>query len=115
MDASAALSELLAVSTQVVEAVVTGTDGQVEAAHTAGDERTAALAGSGAELIAAAASIRAAGPAVERVHVDLERGSLVAVTDGERSIVATTVAEPTVGLVAYDLRTALARVRGEAP
>ena len=64
----------------------------------------------GAELLAAAAAIRADGPAVERVHVDLERGSLVVVRDGERTIVATTVAEPTVGLVAYDLRTA-ARTR----
>jgi hypothetical protein len=48
------------------------------------------------------------------VHVDTDRGSLVAVTDGERTAVATTVAEPTVGLVAYDLRAALARVRGDA-
>ena len=114
MDVSAALSELLAVSTQIVEAVVIDSDRRVEAAHASGDERTAALAAAGAELLSAAASIRAVGPAVERVHVDLERGSLVAVTDGERSLVATTVAEPTAGLVAYDLRTALARLRGEA-
>ena len=115
MDASAAISDLLALSTQVVEAVVTGGDGRVEAAQTSGDERTATLAGAGAQLLSAASSLRAPGSAVERVHVDLERGSLVAVTDGERSIVATTVSEPTAGLVAYDLRAALARARGERP
>ena len=113
MDASVALSELVGVSTQVVEAVIVGPEGAVEAARTAGDERAAELAAHGAELLAAAATIRADGPSVERVHVDTERGSLVAVSDGERTAVATTVAEPTVGLVAHDLRTALARVRGD--
>jgi predicted regulator of Ras-like GTPase activity (Roadblock/LC7/MglB family) len=113
MDASAALSELVGVSTQVVEAVIVGPDGAVEASRTAGEERASALAAHGAELLAAAGSIRAGGPAVERVHVDTERGSLVAFSDGQRTAVATTVADPTVGLVAYDLRAALARVRGD--
>ena len=115
MDASAALSELVGVSTQVVEAVIVGPNGAVEAARTAGEGRAAALAAHGATLLAEAGTIRADGPAVERVHVDTERGSLVAVSDGERTAVATTVAEPTIGLVAYDLRAALARVRGEDP
>jgi len=115
MDATAALSELVGVSTQVVEAVVTGREGAVEAARTAGEDRSRALADHGAELLAAAAAIRADGPAVERVHVDLDRGSLVAVSDGKRTVVATTVAEPTVGLVAYDLRTLLARLRENGP
>jgi hypothetical protein len=110
MDASDALSELLDLSTQVVEAVITGPDGRVEAARTAGDERTATLAASGAELIDAAAGLRPGGPAVERVPVDLDRGSLVVVGDGTRQIVATTVVEPTAALVAYDLRTALRKL-----
>ncbi len=115
MDASTALSELVGLSTQVVEAVVTGPEGDVEAARTAGEGRSRALADHGAKLLAAAAAIRADGPAVERVHVDLDRGSLVAVSDGKRTVVATTVAEPTVGLVAYDLRTLLARLREDGP
>jgi predicted regulator of Ras-like GTPase activity (Roadblock/LC7/MglB family) len=113
MDASAVLTELVGVSTQVVEAVIVGPDGAVEAARTSGDERAAALAARGRELLGAAGAIRAEGAEVERVHVDTERGSLVAVTDGHRTAVATTVAEPTVGLVAFDLRSALARLRGE--
>ena len=109
MDASAALSELLALSTQVVEAVVTRPDGAVEAARTAGDERARGLAAVGADLLTEASSLRPE-VAVERVHVDLGRGSLVAVSDGTRTIVASTVPEPTAGLVAFDLRTALRRM-----
>ena len=61
MDASAALSELVALSTQVVEAVVTGPDGVVEAARTAEDERARRLAAAGAELLAEASSLRPGG------------------------------------------------------
>ena len=111
MDASAALSELFGLSTQVVEAVVTRPGGDVEAARTSSPERAAALAGAGAELLSAVGEIRTDEP-VERVQVDLERGSLVAVTNGTRAIVVTTVAHPTDALVAHDLRTALARIDG---
>ncbi|MBA2294720.1 MAG: hypothetical protein H0W16_06270 [Actinobacteria bacterium] len=120
MEASAALAELVELSTQVVEAIIVASDGStepagtVQAAHAAGDERARALAAAGADLLEAAAGIRAAGGRIERVHVDLKRGSLVVCSDGERSIVATTIAEPTAGLVAYDLRAALRRLREEA-
>jgi predicted regulator of Ras-like GTPase activity (Roadblock/LC7/MglB family) len=110
MDATAALSELLELSTQVVEVVVSAA-GTIEASRAASDERARELASAGAGLLSAAATIRAGAPAVERVHVDLERGSLVVVRDGGRAIVATTVAEPTVGLVAFDLRATLRRLR----
>jgi predicted regulator of Ras-like GTPase activity (Roadblock/LC7/MglB family) len=110
MDASAALSELVGLSTQVVEAVVTAADGTVEAARTADEERARALASAGSALLAEASGLRPSSPGVERVHVDLERGSLVAVTDGRRTVVCTTVPEPTAGLVAFDLRTALRRI-----
>jgi predicted regulator of Ras-like GTPase activity (Roadblock/LC7/MglB family) len=109
MEASAALSELVALSTQVVEAVVTTTGGAVEAARTADDERARRLGATGEELLAEASSLRPE-VAVASVHVDLERGSLVAVSDGRRAIVATTVPQPTAGLVAFDLRTALQRI-----
>jgi hypothetical protein len=111
MDPSAALTELLATSTEVVEAVVTGPAGDVEASRARSGERAAALAATGSELLSAAAGIRA-DASVEHVRVDLERGSVVALTDGTRRIVATTVARPTAALVAHDLRTMLARVGG---
>jgi len=110
MDASTALSELTALSTQIVEAVVVDATGSVEAARTPSDERARALASAGTALLATASTLRQTAPAVERVHVDLERGSVVVVGDGARTVVATTVPEPTAGLVAYDLRTVLRRV-----
>jgi hypothetical protein len=113
MGDATALSELVGVSTQVVEAVVADPSGTVEAARTSSDERARELADAGAELLARAAEIRS-GASVGRVHVDLERGSLVAVTDGRRTIVATTVADPTRALVALDLRAALRRLGEEA-
>ena len=110
MDASAALSELVGLSTQVVEAVITGPRGALEATHASGGERSRALVAAGEELLDAAAALRPDGPAVDRVHVDLGRGSIVVVREGERTIVATTVPEPTAGLLSFDLRTALRRV-----
>jgi predicted regulator of Ras-like GTPase activity (Roadblock/LC7/MglB family) len=113
MDSSAALSELLGLTTEVVEAVITAPDGTVEASHTATDARARELSAVGATLVSAAAELRPGVP-VTRVHVDLERGSLVVVRDEGRTIVATTVPEPTAGLVGFDLRTALRRAGGES-
>jgi predicted regulator of Ras-like GTPase activity (Roadblock/LC7/MglB family) len=113
MDASAALTELVGLSTQVVEAVIAGPDGAVEAAHTASDARARALAATAVKLLSEVGDLHAPVP-VERVQVDLERGSVFVVRDLERTIVAATVAEPVGGLVAHDLRTALRRVRGAA-
>ena len=112
MEASAALSELVELSTQVVEVVIAGPDGAVEAARTAGDDRARELASAGEALLAGAGAVRQ-GEAVERVHVELERGAVVVVREGGRSITATTVPEPTAGLVVFDLRTALRRVAGD--
>ncbi len=111
MDASAALSELVGLSTQVVEVVISRAGGEVEAARTSDDDRARDLAKAGHALLSEAAAVRP-GETVERVHVELERGGLVVVRDDERSITATTVSEPTAGLVAFDLRTALRRVAG---
>jgi predicted regulator of Ras-like GTPase activity (Roadblock/LC7/MglB family) len=113
MDSATALSELLDLSTQVVEAVISSSDGTVEASHAASEDRVRQLAATGAALLAEAGGIRAE-PTVERVHVDLDRGSVVVARDDDRTIVVTTVAEPTAGLVAYDLRTALRRAGGAA-
>jgi predicted regulator of Ras-like GTPase activity (Roadblock/LC7/MglB family) len=114
MDASAALSELAELSTQVVEVVIAGASGEIEAARTSSDERARELASAGEALLAAAGGVRPGAEAVERVHVDVERGAVVVVRDGGRSITATTVPEPTAGLVAFDLRTALRRIGGDA-
>jgi hypothetical protein len=112
MDAPAALSKLVEVSTEVVEAVVVDASGSIVAARCAGDERARALAEGGLELLSTAGRLRPAEP-VERVQVDLARGSVVVATDGERTVAATTVASPSSALVAHDLRAVLRRLGGE--
>ncbi len=109
MDAATALTELLDLSTQVVEAVVVGPDG-VEASSGAAQVRAERLAAAGSSLLDAAADVRPAAAAVDRVVVDLESAAVIAVRQGDRSVVAITVAEPTVGLVTYDLRSLLRRL-----
>lgn len=112
MDAPAAVAQLLSLSTQVVEVVMSGPAG-VEAATPAGIDRAGALAAAGTALLDAAASIRP-GVAVEQVAVGMGDGALVVVSDGQRLIVVTTVPEPTLGLLAYDLRTTLTSVTESA-
>jgi predicted regulator of Ras-like GTPase activity (Roadblock/LC7/MglB family) len=109
MGPAEALAELAELSSQVEEAALLGESGFV-LASTGTPERGEELARVASELLAAAVEVRPEGPPVARVEVALERGSVVVVCEGGRTAVATTVPEPTVGLVVYDLRTALRRL-----
>ena len=101
-------------STQVVEVVVIGQTARSKRRGRRGDDR-AGSSPYGAELLAAAAAIRD-GPAVERVQVELDAARSSSWPTKARLVVATTVAEPTAGLVAYDLRTAARkRLREDGP
>jgi hypothetical protein len=110
MDADRSLAELLRLSTQVVEAVVTGPAG-IEAATVADPARARSLFAAGAELLAITADIRP-GQAVAHVVVSLAEGTLAVVSEGGRTLAATTVPEPATSLVLHDLRTALGRIDG---
>lgn len=112
MDADRSLAELLRRSTQVVEAVVTGPGG-IEAATVADPARAQALSAAGVELLAATAGIRP-GEAVVHVVVSLAEGTLVVVSDGARTLAATTVPAPPASLVVGDLRAALEQIGGAA-
>lgn len=110
MDAQAALAELLELSSQVEAAVIIGPDGALQASTLRDEERSERLARAGRELLEAAAAVRAGASEVTRVEVALARGSVFVVGERGRKIAATTVPEPTSGLVVYDLRTALRRL-----
>lgn len=110
MDADAALAELLELSSQVEAAAILAPDGSVEASTLADAPRAERIARCGRDLLDAAVGVRADGPDVNRVEVALAGGSVFAVRESGRTIVATTVPEPTSGLVLYDLRTALRRL-----
>ena len=113
MDAQEALAELSELSAQVENAVVLRGD-SVEGSLGRPDavERLARAVDG---LLAAAAAVRLGGPEVERVEVVLPAGGVFVVRDGDRVAAATTVPEPTAGLVLYDLRTCLRRIEEPAP
>jgi len=112
VEPSEALDELTTLSSQIQDAALLGESGFV-LASTGTPERGERLARVAVDLLAAAAGVRADG-AVTRVEVRQPEGGVFVVVEAGRTAVATTVPEPTAGLVLYDLRTALRRLE-EAP
>ena len=111
MDAVAAIAELKGLSTQIGAIVVAGRDGGVVAATAEGEQaqRLGALA---RDLVAGADSVRGdlGREALSQLQAATPDGSVFVVLDDERMAVATTGADPTVGLVFYDLKTLLRQI-----
>lgn len=112
MDAAQALADLTEISSQIEAAVLFDGAGAVEGSTLADDARAQRLAEAGARLLERAESVRSEDVAVTQVEAALAEGCVFVVRDGERRIAATTVANPTVGLVFYDLKSCL---RDSAP
>jgi predicted regulator of Ras-like GTPase activity (Roadblock/LC7/MglB family) len=108
VDAAAAIAELRELSTQIESVVVAPRSGPPIASSVPDDDSERMLV-----------SARALAEGADQVRRDLGRdalaqlqaatpdGSVFVVVDGERMAVATTGADPTVGLVFYDLKTLL--------
>ena len=110
MDPAKALEELEQISAQVQQVVIFDADGNV-VASTLGDGGAASkMADAAARLLEAAAE---SSEPVVQLEADLDDGSVALVTDGRRTIAATTAPEPTIGLVFYDLRTCLRSLEDE--
>src|SRR6476469_1316907 len=95
MDAAQALSELTEISSQIQAACLLDSDGNI-LANTVADEASAKRF--------AEAAIALVGGALEAATLD---GSVFVVIEGDRAVAAVTRAEPTVGLVFYDLKSCL--------
>jgi len=107
VDVAQALADLTEISTQVEAAVLFGADGAVEGS-TLADERVAqGLATAAGQLLDRADALRSGEAAVTQVEAAFGDGAVFVVRDGSRRIAATTVANPTVGLVFYDLKSCL--------
>ena len=102
--AAGALDHLTEISTQVQAAVVLDGDGTV-VASTLDDERAGRLARVALELFRGADEQRA--QKLVQLDAAFDTGSVFVVSDGDRMIAATTTPQPTVGLVYYDLKSAL--------
>ena len=113
MDAAQALSDLTEISSQIEAAVVLDADGTTMASTLDGT-RAEDLARTTKELLAAIG--RAAGDGgkeLAQLEVATGDGSVFVVRDEQRTIAATTGPGPTVGLVFYDLKSALRSVANE--
>jgi predicted regulator of Ras-like GTPase activity (Roadblock/LC7/MglB family) len=106
MEPAQALADLVEISSQIEAAVLVDGDGSVVASTLDDATRAAALATVTQDVVARAETV-AAGREVTQVEVSLAEGSVFAVRSGARTILATTRPDPTVGLVLYDLRSAL--------
>jgi predicted regulator of Ras-like GTPase activity (Roadblock/LC7/MglB family) len=111
MDAQQALADLTEISSQIEAAVVFDEKGKV-AGSTLGDPaRTEALATAAKELLAAAENLKTGESPLTQLEVATGEGSVFLVRQGKARIAATTGSNPTVGLVFYDLKSALKNVK----
>lgn len=113
MDAVQALADLTEISSQIESALVLDADGSTMASTVDGT-RAEDLARTTTELLAAVGRASGDGAgALAQLEVATGGGSVFVVRDEQRTIVATTGTEPTVGLVFYDLKSTLRSVAAE--
>jgi len=112
VDAAQALADLTEISTQIEAAVLFDAGGAVEGSTLNDETAATGLATAAAQLLDRAEALRGDEAAVTQVEAALGDGAVFVVRDGARRIAATTVANPTVGLVFYDLKSCL---RDSAP
>ncbi len=113
MDAQQAIADLTEISSQIQAAVVFDDKGKVAGSTFADAARAAELAGAAADLLEQAESVKPGDGALSQLEAATAEGSVFVVRDGKTRIAATTAPEPTVGLVFYDLKSALRQVKPE--
>jgi predicted regulator of Ras-like GTPase activity (Roadblock/LC7/MglB family) len=108
-----AIAELRELSTQIETVTIASRDGDVLASSLSGESSTRAAAAA-RQLADGADHVRRdlGREALAQLQAATPDGSVFVVVDGERMAVATTGADPTVGLVFYDLKTLLRQTAG---
>jgi hypothetical protein len=115
VDAAQALADLTEISSQIEAAVLFDAGGDVEGSTLADEGKAQRLADAAAHLLERADAVRSEDVEVIQVEASLADGCVFVVRDGDRRIAATTVADPTVGLVFYDLKSCLRDSAPEKP
>jgi predicted regulator of Ras-like GTPase activity (Roadblock/LC7/MglB family) len=109
MDAQQALADLTEISSQIGAAVVFDDKGKVVGSTLADGDRFAQAI---ADLLAAAEELKVSSP-LTQLEIATGDGSVFVVREGKTTIAATTAPAPTVGLVFYDLKSALRSVNAK--
>jgi predicted regulator of Ras-like GTPase activity (Roadblock/LC7/MglB family) len=116
MDPAQALADLTEISSQIQAAALIDGEGRVAASTLPDEGRAQEFARAARELLGAAEAVRpAGGDSLTQLEVATGEGSVFVVRDGDRTIAATTSAEPTVGLVFYDLKSCLRSAAADEP
>ena len=110
MDAAQALADLTEISSQIEAAVLFDESGALTGSTLADERAAQGLAEAAAKLLTTAAELRGGDGEVTQLEASTDDGSVFIVRDGARRIAATTVTDPTVGLVFYDLKSCLRSV-----
>ena len=113
MDAQQALADLTEISSQIQAAVVFDETGKVAGSTLDDARRTEDFARSAADLLSVADGVTVGNGPLSQLEVATLEGSVFVVCDGKTRIAATTGPEPTVGLVFYDLKSALRQIKPE--
>jgi predicted regulator of Ras-like GTPase activity (Roadblock/LC7/MglB family) len=111
MNAQQALADLTEISSQIQVAVVFDDQGKLAGSTLPDRGRTDELARAVQELLAAAESVKPGESKLTQLEIATEEGSVFVVREGKTWIAATTARNPTVGLVFYDLKSALRSVK----
>ena len=112
MDAQHALADLTEISSQIRAAVVFDDKGKVAGSTLPDGE---AFARAAAELLAAAEELKPGQSPLTQLEVATADGSVFVVRQDEATMAAITGPNPTVGLVFYDLKSALRSVKPAKP
>jgi predicted regulator of Ras-like GTPase activity (Roadblock/LC7/MglB family) len=112
MDAQQALADLTEISSQIQAAVVFDDKGGVAASTIADEARAKELAEGAVRLLEHAEQVQS-GRRLTQLEAATFDGSVFVVSDGATRIAATTPPEPTVGLVFYDLKSAVRSITAE--
>ena len=110
MDAAEALKDLTEISSQIEAAIIVSSDGTTLTSTIEDDARTERLAKAVLALLEAAT---ADGGKLVQLEAATSEGSLFVVRDDERVVAAVTKAEPTAGLVFFDLKSCLRAAAAE--
>ena len=113
MDVQQALADLTEISSQIQTAAVFDEKGKVAGSTVADAGRATELVQAASELLAAAEGLRSGNSPLTQLEVATGEGSVFVVRDASTSIVATTGSNPTVGLVFYDLKSALRSIKAK--
>jgi predicted regulator of Ras-like GTPase activity (Roadblock/LC7/MglB family) len=116
VDVAQPLAELKEISAQVQEAVIFSEAGALVGSTLADDAQASRMAEAAFRLLEEAGRVAAnEGKPLVQIEASLDEGSVAVVREGEHAVAATTVLDPTIGLVFYDLRTCLRALSARPP